>query len=121
MPRTSNPLISFWGGRNGTDNRILSKTVEEKEEWDRIITYRRSHNGKDDLTPQTIKELLDEAGITMLDVGQHLGKYQLARYLDKGRYVKGNCRFVLKEKNMMERHSQKMLEWVKNDTIWRRT
>ena len=120
MPRSSNPLLSSWGGRNGTDNKIISATVEEKQEWDRIIQYSRRHRGKGNLTPVDIKELLDEAGITMDDVGQQLGKYQLSRYFDKGNYDKGNCRFIRKEKNLMEMHSKKLLKWVQNDYIWRR-
>jgi hypothetical protein len=122
----SKVLSSFWGGRNGKANKIISKTPEEKAEWDRIIQYsklhrtRNWHGHKGNLTPPDIKEMLDEAGITIWDVGQRLGQYQLSRYFDQGNYDRGNCRFILKEKNLMERHTHGMLDWVKNDYIWRR-
>jgi len=54
------------------------------------------------LTEKQVWSLLDEAGISILDVGKTKGKYQLARYDDTGPYEIGNCRFILQYDNIQE-------------------
>jgi hypothetical protein len=46
--------------------------------------------------------LLEQAGITIWDVGLGHGKYCLARVKDLGDYAVGNCRFVTTEENNAE-------------------
>jgi hypothetical protein len=60
------------------------------------------------LTEEDIVNLLDEAGITIWDVGLGKGAYCLGRYGDKGDYTLGNCRFIT--------HQQNGLEWWTNLT-----
>ena len=54
------------------------------------------------LTEADIATLLDEAGITIWDVGQGKGAYCLGRYGDKGPYTMGNCRFITHRENGRE-------------------
>lgn len=54
------------------------------------------------LTFDQYKKKLDEAGIDAKDIGLEKGKYQLARYDDKGDYTPESCRFVTKEQNYIE-------------------
>jgi len=49
-----------------------------------------------------VETLLEEAGITIDQVGVHRGEYALARYGDSGPYVLGNCRFITMEENLAE-------------------
>lgn len=45
-----------------------------------------------------------EAGISDPDsIGRKSGQYQMGRYGDKGIYEKGNCRFITREQNQLER------------------
>jgi len=53
------------------------------------------------LSIRDILDLLDEAKITMDDVG--VGKYVLGRHLDMGDYTKDNCRFITSSENGRER------------------
>jgi len=53
--------------------------------------------------PTEMISLLEEAGISINDVGNGKGKYNLARHGDKGNYEYGNCRFVLQIDNLTER------------------
>ena len=55
------------------------------------------------LTPLQLKSLLAEASISILDVGNGKGKYNLSRYQDKGNYEIGNCRFITQLDNIMEK------------------
>jgi hypothetical protein len=55
------------------------------------------------LTLDDIRQLLNEAGITIWDVGTHSGQFVLARYgPDIGPYERGNCRFIRTEENSLE-------------------
>ena len=54
------------------------------------------------LSPDEVRQLLDEAGITEYDIGKGKGKYQLARYNDSGSYEIGNCRFITQLENLGE-------------------
>ena len=81
-------------------------------------SFARNH---DKMPPEDVIRLLNEAGITPDDIGQHRGDYQLARYGDKGRYEYGNCRFITMEENLRERKCSPMNgkyvrteEWKKN-------
>ena len=56
-----------------------------------------------DLTWQDVAQLLDEAGITVDDIGRGSDQYNLARYGDTGPYTIGNCRFITKRENIQER------------------
>jgi len=58
-----------------------------------------------DLTWQDIAQLMDDAGITVDDIGKGSADYNLARYGDKGGYTLDNCRFITKRENIQERDS----------------
>ena len=62
------------------------------------------------LTEDDVQRLLDEAGITMDDVGRSNHQYALARYHDEGHYVRGNCRFITTFENREEYWSQSRSE-----------
>ena len=47
--------------------------------------------------------LLNEAGITMDDIGRGINDYHLARYNDTGNYEMGNCRFITARENYAEK------------------
>ena len=53
------------------------------------------------LTIRDVLDLLDEANITIDDVG--VGQYVLGRHMDMGDYTKGNCRFITSSENGRER------------------
>jgi len=50
-----------------------------------------------------VKTKLDEAGISIWDVGIGKGKYQLCRYQDKGVYTVDNCEFKTHHQNNSEK------------------
>lgn len=54
------------------------------------------------LSTVEIAGLLDEAGITIHQLGSHSGEYHLARYGDTGPYEIGNCRYILAVDNVKE-------------------
>jgi hypothetical protein len=54
------------------------------------------------LTNEELQQLLDEAGITIWDVGPYSGMFCLGRYGDTGPYEVGNCRFITVEENTQE-------------------
>jgi hypothetical protein len=58
-----------------------------------------------DLTVEELQQLLDDAGITIEQVGRGSADYNLARYGDTGPYAMGNCRFITKRENIQERDS----------------
>ena len=62
---------------------------------------RRSKHGCS-LTMDDIQVMLDEADITIWDVGRGHGAYQLSRVNDTGGYHVGNCRFLTTEENNAE-------------------
>jgi hypothetical protein len=45
---------------------------------------------------------LDEAGITVFDLGNKIGTYQLSRINDEGPYTDASCRFMRTEENLGE-------------------
>jgi hypothetical protein len=47
-------------------------------------------------------EKLNEAGITVFDLGVTVGRYNLSRYNDNGPYTNISCRFILVEENHNE-------------------
>jgi len=56
------------------------------------------------LTFEEYTDLAVEAGIKDAGmIGRFPGSYQMGRNQDQGNYVKGNCRFILKEDNLRER------------------
>ena len=55
------------------------------------------------ISPSEIVSLLNDAGITIFQVGQGKGKYNLSRYGDTGNYEVGNCRFIPQIDNIMEK------------------
>jgi hypothetical protein len=63
------------------------------------------------LTEYDIKILLEEAGITIYQVGIGKGKYQLGRIGDTGPYDRDNCRFVTQYQNLQEQW-----EWLHKKT-----
>ena len=72
-------------------------------------TSMRSKRFSDDffLTALEVKQMLDDAGITIHDVGIYAGNYVLGRYKDTGDYIVGNCRFITQEQNAYESHITK--------------
>ena len=56
-----------------------------------------------DLKSADIRQLLEEAGITIYDLGHGHDGYCLARHDDLGSYVMGNCRFVTNRENWDEK------------------
>lgn len=69
----------------------------------RIYLYLQITGRLDILSVDECLELLEDAGITIYDVGQKKGMYQLARYGDTGDYSKDNCRFITVQENINER------------------
>lgn len=58
--------------------------------------------------------LIDEAGITVYDIGIGADDYCLGRIGDKGAYEVGNCRFITNEQNRLEQlESMKDVEYPK--------
>ena len=55
------------------------------------------------LTYGNILTLLDEAGITIWQIGRSRDEYHLARHGDTGPYAMGNCRFITALENQAER------------------
>ena len=98
------------------------KTVEKY--WKRLkqnCNHKYDSNGdKVDrlLSLSEVQSLLDAAGITIDDVGNKRGQYQLSRYNDIGHYSLGNCRFITMEENLKERKekrwSKEMREHMSN-------
>ena len=58
------------------------------------------------LTEDDIQQLLNEAGITIADVGARSDQYVLARHNDTGNYDMGNCRFVTANENVTEMNNR---------------
>jgi len=54
------------------------------------------------LTEADVQQLLDEAGITVDQIGLRKEEYVLGRYGDTGNYDMGNCRFITREENRSE-------------------
>ena len=54
------------------------------------------------LSEENVKQLLDEAGITIDLVGRKRGQYVLGRFNDLGNYELGNCRFITGTQNSIE-------------------
>ena len=48
-------------------------------------------------------QLLNDASITVNDIGRHPHQYQLARHNDTGDYEMGNCRFTTVKDNIAEK------------------
>lgn len=59
------------------------------------------------LEVEDVYALLEEAGITIWDVGTGADQYVLGRYNDVGDYEIGNCRFITKKENAQERARRK--------------
>ncbi|AUR97723.1 hypothetical protein NVP1244A_021 [Vibrio phage 1.244.A._10N.261.54.C3] len=55
------------------------------------------------LTLREYVSLMDEAGITVDDIGCSINNYNLGRIGDSGPYMLGNCRFITVEQNIRER------------------
>ena len=56
---------------------------------------------KCNLSIRDILDLLDDANITIDDVG--VGQYVMGRHMDMGDYTKDNCRFITSSENGRER------------------
>ena len=103
-------FIVNWGGVNGKAFSMTVATPEERQEWQAILGYckgkrnraSRGTGAEWNLNHWDVKTLLDEASITIFDVGQKKGMYQLGRHGDTGPYEIGNCRFITKEENLNE-------------------
>ena len=59
------------------------------------------------LTVDEVIQKLDEAGITISDVGRRSHEYQLGRYGDTGEYTVDNCRFITRRENLVEQDHYK--------------
>lgn len=100
-------LRRVWGAKIIGSNPITLTIF--KENMDRKI-YNKFSNKKFNAAKEGIPfelsfddyvKLLNEAGITYLDVGNK--GYHLARYNDMGPYSIGNCRFIFYKENMKEK------------------
>ena len=61
------------------------------------------------LSESDIQQLLDDAGITIDQIGNKRGCYVLGRYNDEGEYTMGNCRFITQAQNNAEARTGKPL------------
>ncbi len=52
-----------------------------------------------------LETMLEDAGISIWQVGRDKGSYQLGRHGDDGHYEYSNCRFITLEQNIKERDS----------------
>ena len=80
-------------------------TDEEWRVFDYVRTKKRNCRRKGIdwmLTEGDIRQLLDQAGIEIYDVGRGAHKYQLGRKGDTGPYEIGNCRFITQRENLSE-------------------
>lgn len=66
-------------------------------------TFRMSESS---LTLEQYFIKLSEAKITVFDLGNNIGKYNLARYNDIGPYTNISCRFVKVEENLEEQYRE---------------
>ena len=76
---------------------------------------RRKGHCKFLLSESDVKQLLDEAGITIYDLGRQAHEYHLGRYGDTGDYTMDNCRFITQRENVTEgnlgrKHTPETLE-----------
>jgi len=71
----------------------------------RNLKARATRVGRDcDLTFEDYTGMAAYAGIkSPVQIGTKPGHYQMGRYGDHGDYVRGNCRFIVKEQNLRER------------------
>lgn len=72
-----------------------------RKKW-RDHKWRCKQRGLQPLTYEQYLAKLQEAGITVEQVGRTLGGYHLARYTDSGDYTPDSCRFVPAEVNRAE-------------------
>ena len=85
-------------------NNLLRYQSSERCSTDPHIRYKQIYaSNREGLTLEILEELLQEAGITMDDIGQRADSYHLARYGDTGDYSRGNCRFITARENIAER------------------
>ena len=86
----------------------------------RMRLYHRAKYRGDEctLTAQQIAQLLEEAGITIHQLGSRAHQYHLARYGDTGNYEWGNCRFLLSVENIKEQKSTCMKPVVVGDVVY---
>ena len=66
-------------------------------------------------------ELLNDAGITVNDIGQRSHQYQLGRYGDTGAYEMGNCRFITARENAQEKKQKPTIERTLADPSSKKT
>jgi len=71
------------------------------------------------ISKQEVKLLLQEAGITIWDVGNAGDKYCLARYNDRGHYEYGNCRFITNRENVREAYRTGALVAPDMNEVWK--
>ena len=78
-------------------------SAHTKRQYINMLRGRAKRRGdKCHLTLEQLDQLLDDAGITMDDVGQQSQQYCLGRYGDTGNYEMGNCRFITIRENVQE-------------------
>ena len=85
-------------------NNLKMHQSSERCTTDPHIRYKQIYVARrEGLTLEILDELLEEAGITMDNIGQRADSYHLARYGDAGDYSRGNCRFITARENIAER------------------
>jgi len=95
-------------------------TREEKAIWKYWSNHQFSAKARGKrvfLTAFDIVHLLEEAGITVWDIGQGEEDYCLARHGDTGPYKIGNCRFITQRENQLEWEENQRLDQKRKQDI----
>lgn len=96
--------MKCWAGRTVEEQKLYNYCNHKKQDGKRLD--RPDWN----LTNDQVADLLEEAGITIMDVGKENHKYHLARFNDSGPYEIGNCRFITGLENRKEQDHYKQWE-----------
>ena len=106
------PVCEHTTSINHKNHHKCSGPKFEHPDYEDIRAYRnrlwhRANNRGDEclLTAKQIADLLEEAGITIYQLGRSRECYHLARYNDTGNYEWGNCRFLPMVDNIGEQKS----------------
>ena len=101
---TENNLAQHLDGRKCRKSRGIPTNIQYLRKQGEHLT-RKDKNGDPiefRLTLDQYNLLLEQAGITVDDIGARLGKYCLCRNDDIGHYEMGNCSFRLFDENITE-------------------
>lgn len=104
----SNPKIQLLRSKRMEHLDQMGLCRAEVSEWGKNWNNLRSRATRVkrdcDLSFEDYTMLAAKAGIrSASQIGIFPGAYQMGRFGDVGGYVKGNCRFIVKEQNLKER------------------